>query len=158
MFKGKKAISEITAFIFLTLLIVSGSTAAYFYSQGIIEDSIHSQDKEYMESFLRNLNYKIENSLNFHGETFSTPINFQSGTFVVRDNQVYYQSHTTFEQEESVCVDGVCHVASGGNERLYFNLTQPWEFSDNLTLIDGGSHILTFELKENVSEIKVYAR
>lgn len=150
---NKKGVTEIVSFVLITLLIVIASSGAYFYSKGAIDDQVQTLDLKNMDFLFKNLNYKLEESKVFDGNSFSVGISFNTGEVYAKGNGLFYQSLVSFSGN-NYCFDDICHKIGGNSELVYFNLTDGYEFNSNFTLVPG-NYILFFKNYENESKIYV---
>lgn len=154
MFKlNKKAVSELTTFVFLTLIIVLTSSTVYFFSKGFLDNSLEKIDRDNFEIYLKKMDYKINSIENFQGATTSFPISFTKGDLVFKDNQIYYQSLIEFDSSD-YCFEDLCYESREGFERITINLSNNFMFNENTTFI-GGEYILIFNSIKNESKISV---
>lgn len=157
LFMNKKAVTEITSFIFLTLLVVTMSLLAYYILTGILENKVSEFDRNNMEDLLNKLDYKLTKLQSFENSSLSFPINFRSGTLVFSGNQIRYNSLISYENEEDYCFSDLCYVSTNGFETIYFNLSNSYIFNSNFSLVSG-TYNLFFINSKNDGEIKVVIR
>ena len=151
--KNKKAISEITSFVLITLIVVVSSTMAYLFSKNLIDENLAELDGKNMEIYLKKIYYETNEISSFDGSSVSIPISFKTGQLVFVNNTVYYQTLNSYSGSD-YCFDILCSQNKEGFERKYINLTSPYQFSNNLTL-SSGTYTLLFKHLKNESEIIV---
>lgn len=151
MFKSKKAVSELISFILITLVVAIVSSVAYVFASGILERNVAKLDEDQMESNLRRFAKEISGIQNFDGASTSLTFSFNSGLVLITDNQIAYQSLVRAQSTESTCFT-ICYSSNGGYSYLYYNLTNGYQFSKNLTLTPG-EYIVTLTNDQNASEI-----
>ncbi len=151
--KNKKAISEITSFVLITLIVVVSSTMAYLFSKNLIDENLAELDGKNMDIYLKKIYYETNEISSFDGSSISIPITFKTGQLVFVNNMVYYQTLNSYSGSD-YCFDILCTQNNDGYERKYINLTSPYQFSNNLTL-DSGTYILLFKHLKNESQIIV---
>jgi len=151
--KNKKAISEITSFVLITLIVIVSSTMAYLFSKNLIDENLAELDGKNMEIYLKKIYYETNEISSFDGSSISIPISFKTGQLVFVNNMVYYQTLNSYSGSD-YCFDILCSQNKEGYERKYVNLTTPYQFSNNLTL-DSGTYILLFKHLKNESKIIV---
>lgn len=154
MFLNKKAVSEITSFLFLTMIVVSGSIASYFVLSEIMENDVAKYDRDNMFTFLKKLSYDINNIQVFDGSSTSISVYFRTGELRFSGNKANYLSSIEFSGNNEYCEGNVCYYSDGGYERLYLNLSSPYTFKDNLTLTPG-YYVLYFKHEKNGSKVQV---
>jgi len=151
--KNKKAISEITSFVLITLIVVVSSTMAYLFSKNLIDENLAELDGKNMDIYLKKIYYETNEISSFDGSSISIPITFKTGQLVFVNNTVYYQTLNSYSGSD-YCFDILCSQNKEGYERKYVNLTSPYQFSNNLTL-SSGTYTLLFKHLKNESEIIV---
>jgi hypothetical protein len=157
MYKNKKAISETTSFILLTLLVVIFSSIAYFFLNDQLEESNAVIDRNNMEKNLKKFDFISRNIIAYDNSTISIPISFNSGALAFSGNQLIYQSEVVYEDTIVECFDSICYVGSNGFERIFINLSSSYSFSRDFSL-NNGDYILILTNNKNDSEIKVSTR
>lgn len=151
---SKKAVSEITSFLFITLLIVVSSTTAFFVLKEIFDSQVNEIDRNTVEIDMKKMVRAIDSIKNFENSSTSASLYFRSGQFVFRNNQAYYQSLYDFETTMKNCFNNICYYGVGGYERLYFNLSDSYTFKEEIVL-DPGHYDLFFRNLKGASEIEV---
>jgi len=149
----KKALVEITSFVLLTLLIVIASSSAYIYSNKLIDKTISKNDRDNAENYIKLIKEKIDLISNFEDATSSININFKKGELNFKDNQVSYQSLERY-YGETICFDDICYEEVEGFEKIYFNLSSPYIFTQNISM-DSNLNKITFKNIKNESKIQV---
>lgn len=157
MFKdNKKAISELTSFVFLTFLVVVTSTSAYLVTKGYIEDEAGRIDRDKVEIYMKELKTELDTLKRFSNSTTSLNIDFKTGSLGFVDNQVYYISQVEFEGAP-YCIDGFCYESQDSNEKISFNLSSGYTFVSNETFI-GDYYVFTFKNIKNDNKFQVSFR
>lgn len=154
---NKKAVSEVTSFIFLTLVIVVASTSAYFVSNEYLEDTVSKLDRDRMENYLKKIRVELDSITNFDNATRNFAIEFNSGSLVFNNSQVFYQSEVEFSDTDTYCFNGLCYLGVGGFERIYVNLSGSYEYASSLAL-EPESYIIIFKNRKSQNEIQVKFR
>lgn len=157
MKNNKKALVESTTFISLTLLVLSMSLIAYFFLSGFLESSLYSFDRDAMEVYLKKVDSITQEVMSFDNSSASMSISFNSGALLFQGNAIIYQSLVEYDDSTVICFDSICYVEQNDFERIYLNLSNSYDFSNDLT-ITPGDYILTFVNQKNASKIKVLIR
>lgn len=150
---NKKAISEITSFILLTLLIVTSSTVAYLFSNNFLEEKVAEIDRDNVDKLLKKFNVIFSNLKTFNSQTRSVSINFNSGELKFEGDKVIYDSQMKYFGSEN-CFNDVCYLSSSGYEIIYISLGDGYEFKKNISL-EPGSYLVTFKNLKNESNINI---
>lgn len=153
----KKAVTELTSFVFITLIVVVASSTAYLISTSYLESNIGKLDRDKMESNLQKMKMETERMISFDNTTVSFPIDFNTGLLVFDDNQIFYQSIVAFEDSGTYCFSGLCYQGSSGFERLYVNLSDSYTFQNNLSL-DPGSYVIILKTKKDENQFQIRFR
>ena len=151
---NKKAVTEITSFVLITLLVVIAASSAYLYSLDQIDDALIVNDRENMIKYIKKINYKITQIQNFNGETTNLNVAFNKGEFGFLGNTIFYESEVKSSISGSNCFDNICYSSPNGFEKIFFNLSNSYYFDQNFT-ISPGSYNLVFSNNKNESKIKI---
>lgn len=151
--KNKKAVSEITSFVLITLIVVISSTAAYLFSKNLIADNLAELDSKNMNIYLKKIYYETKELSSFDGSSLSIPITFKTGQLIFVNNSLYYQSQNAYSGGD-YCFEILCTQNKVGFERKYINLSNSYNFANNLTL-NPGTYTLLFKHIKNESKISV---
>ena len=154
---GKKAISETTSFIFLTLIIVLFSSIAYFFLSDELDENAAQIDRNNMEINLKKFDFVSRNIMSYENSTISFPVSFKTGSLIFNHNQLLYQSQVRYEDTNVNCFDSLCYYGSNNFERIYITLPYPYRFANNVSL-GAGNYILIISNLKNESKIKINTR
>lgn len=150
---NKKAISEVTSFVLITLIVVIASLSAYVFSKNMISDNLSDIDNKNMNIYLKKMYYSTSEITSFDGSSLSFPISFKTGQLIFVNNSVYFQTQSVYSGT-NYCFDSLCYLNNSGFEKKYFNLSNSYQFSTNLTL-NPGTYTIMFKNIKNVSQISV---
>lgn len=153
MILSKKAVSEVTSFVLITLIIVVASTTTYVFSKNLLDSNLADLDNSNMEKYLLKMHFAIIEISSFEGSSVSIPINFKTGELTFSGNNISYISMSEYSGVD-YCLDIICYQNNGNNEKKYINLTTPYTFSQNISLTPGAYTILFKHIK-NESKITV---
>ena len=148
---NKKGMSEIIAFVLLTLLIIISANIAFLFAQDKIDKTTENIDLENMLFLLKKTNIGIEEVKTYDSNSFTVPIFFKTGMISFVDNQFKYTSLVSFEGND-YCLNDICHKKAGITESISINLTEDYNFDKNLTLSPGNYRVF---LKHNKNEKKI---
>lgn len=152
-FKKKKAVSEITSFVLITLIVVVASTTTYVFSKNLIDNNIADLDTSNMEKYMKKFYFDINEISSFEGSSLSVPISFKTGNLIFVNNSIYYESMSEYTGSD-YCLDITCYQNNGGYEKMYINLTGSYKFKENITL-SPGTYTLLFKHLKNESKISI---
>jgi len=150
---NKKGVSEIVSFVLITLLIVISANVAFLFAKDKIIDTIEDLDLKNMISLFENIDVGIVQVQTFDDNSFSLPVNFKTGNIYINNDTLYYQSLVPF-YGDPYCIDNVCHFKNGQSELLSLNLTNSYNFSDDIELTPG-NYRLFFRNKKNEKRIEI---
>ncbi len=151
--KNKKGVSEIVSFVFLTLIVVLASTIVYFFATNLIDDTISKSDRDSSLIYFKLMKEKLNMINNFDDSTTSINLRFKKGSYVFSGNKISYQSLESYLGISS-CIEDICYESVGGFEKLYFNLSNSYNFSENITLYPD-LYKVTFKNIKNESKISI---
>jgi len=153
-YNSKKAITEIVAFTLLTLIIVVASLAAYYFSTDQLEKYSYKIDHDQINSKLIKTSFLINSITSFDNSQKTIEYSFKTGELKFNSNQIIYQSQMTSNLNSSFCKNLICADNNNGFEILYINITSPYKFESNFSLIPG-NYLLSFKNIKNESKIQV---
>jgi len=153
---NKRGVSEITSFVLITLIIVFASSISYIFSKSLIEDSISKLDKDNLRNDLLFMKDKLNLIQNFDSSTSSYALSFNVGELNFSGNNVYYQSLEKISAS-SICLEDLCYQNVLGFERMYFNLSNSYTFSNSLTL-PPGNYLISFKNLKATKQIKIMVK
>ena len=110
MIKSKKAVSESTSFILLTLIVVLFSSVAYFYLNGELKENVAKIDRNSMELNLKKFDFVTRNIMSFDNSTISYPISYKTGALIFQGNQLIYQSVVEYSDTNINCFSEICYL------------------------------------------------
>lgn len=157
MILSKKAVSELTSFVFITLIIVIASTSAYIVANNYLGNTLSTLDRDNMESYLKRMQRDVSLLTTFDNHTISFPIEFRTGELRFESNQVYFQSEVLFEESDTYCFSNICYQGIGGFERIYFNLTGNYTFQTD-TELEPSDYIIILQHRKTDEEIQLRFR
>jgi hypothetical protein len=155
-FLNKKAVTEVTSFILITMLVIIASISAYTYSKDAIDKKIANMDLGNSKSYLKKIHYNLLEIKNFNGATFGIDISFNKGLLVFNGSNIVYQSLIKYSGSD-YCFTQVCYGSSNGYEKTYINLSSPYVFDKNLSLTPG-NYLIIFKNIKNESKIEISIR
>lgn len=153
----KKGISTVISFVLLTGIVFLAAVTSYTISLNILNNKIEKLDRDKMYTYLKELSQATDEISNFDDSTTSRSLNFKKGSLLLNGNQIIYQSLVKFNSAQTRCFEEICYIGEGGYERLYINLSPPFSFKNNITLVPGYYRIIFTNIK-NESKIKVKFR
>ena len=153
-YNSKKGITEVIGFSLLTLIIVVASLAAYYFSTSQLDNTIYKLDYDSMQSNLMKLSYTLNSIITFDNSQKTYQLSFKSGQLNFKNNQILYQSQIGSSLNSTFCKTILCYKNNNNFELFYFNLTKPYNFEYNFSLIPG-NYLLSFKNIKNESKIKV---
>lgn len=154
---NKKAVTEITSFVFLTFIVVVISMSAYFILQNVLNDNLATFDRNNAEIFLKKFDQKSKEVMSFDNTSGVIEFSFTKGNLEFQDNQLIYQSLVKYDDSNTTCFNGICYFAINGYERFYYNLSSSYVFENNLSLVPG-NYILMLTNIKNGKKINVKIR
>ncbi len=155
--REKRAFSELTAFVLITLFVVLASISVYFYAKSALQNNLEEYDRNAMEQTLKAAYVHIENIKRFDQATVSFPLHFSKGLVIFNETSLIYQSLKALPDNNTLCFSSLCYEGFGGSERLFFNLSDSYNFSQNFSL-SPGYYYITFKNEKNTSLINVSFR
>jgi len=153
---NKKGVSEIVSFVLITLLIVISANVAFLFAKDKIIDTVEDLDLKNIISLFEKSNVGLIEIQTFDKNSFTVPVSFRTGNLHFENDTVYYQSLVPF-YGDSYCINDVCHVKNGKTELVSFNLTNGYNFSENIELTPG-NYRLFFRNNKNEKKIEVKFR
>ncbi len=157
MFKSKKGVSELISFVFITLIIVVTSVSAYFVSKSVIDSTIIDVDRDNMGIYLKKMSQRIDEVKVFNNASNVIDVSFKKGLLEFNNNQVIYHSLKEYSSTAVSCFSQVCFKSVNDYEVLYYNLTDSYTFSDNVTL-NPGAYTLIFRNIKSGNKIEIRFR
>jgi hypothetical protein len=154
MRKNKKGLSEAISFLLITLLVAIVALLSYSFASNFLNSEISILDRNKMEANLKKIDIKINELDDFQGELDYIAINFKEGELLFENNQVRYNSLANYESDETYCIKNICYESINSFESIYFNLTPPYTFKNNIFLAPS-QYIIVFENLKNESKIKI---
>lgn len=151
---NKKGFVELTSFVLLTLLVVITSISAYVFSKGFLDEKVVEFDRNRAESYMTTMHEKVTKVQGFDDSSTSMNFEFKKGKLVFQSNQVYFQTLIDYTTTSDLCFDILCYSSTGESERIYFNLSNSYNFDENITL-EPGFYKLTFTNNKTANEISV---
>jgi hypothetical protein len=153
-FHGKKGVSEITSFMFLTLIVIVVSFTAYFALSTYLDESVNTFDRNSAESFLKKFKQETIGIMAFNNASTSMRFSFTKGLLKFNGSQVSFQSLVPYNDNSTVCFNEICYLSDGSSEKLYYNLSNGYSFSENFSLIPG-DYLLNLVNKKTQNEIQI---
>ncbi len=157
IYSNKKAVTEITSFMFLTLIVIVVSFTAYFALNNYLNDNINTFDRNSAEIFLKKFKQESTGIMSFNNATTTMSFSFTKGILKFNGSQISFQSLVLYNDNSTVCFNDICYESDGSSERLYYNLSNGYSFSDNFSLIPG-NYFLSLVNKKNENEIQIKVR
>lgn len=154
---NKKAVAEVTSFVFLTLIVVVISLSAYFILQNVLEDNLAVFDRNNAEVFLKKFDQKSIELMSFDNTSVIMDFSFTKGNLEFTDNQIIYQSLLKYDENTTTCFNGICYYAINGFERFHYNLSSGYIFNNNISLTPGNYVLMLTHIK-NGKKIDVKVR
>ena len=151
---NKKGVSELVSFVLLTLLIVTSSIIAYYFSENQLESTQINLDFENINNILKNTYYELNSIMNFDDSSITIPFSYKYGTLLFENNQLWFISDNEIPNNYSLCVDVLCSANYLNRDSIYFNLSNNYYFEENFSLPPGNYRIRFINIK-NESKIKV---
>lgn len=151
--KNRKALSEITTFVLLTLLIFVSSISAYLFSENVLEEEFNKLDLKNLENFLFKTKFKINSISSYEDSSFRVFLNFNFGKVHFKNNQIYFISQNQYDGK-SYCFDFLCYESFNGFEKVFVNLDNGFVFEQDFDLISG-EYLLDFVVLKNEKKIRV---
>ncbi len=151
--RRKKSIVELTSFSLLTLVIVVASLVAYAFSISQLKSNTENIDLKNMNSNLIKLSYVLNQIKTYDNSERTFFISFKTGNLKFENNQVLYYSLIPFVSNSTFCSNVICFNESNDYEVLFFNLSYPYTFSENFSLVPG-DYVLSFKNNKNESKIE----
>lgn len=142
-YQNKKAVSEITSFVLLTLLIVVVSLSAYTFVTAQIDRTVADFDLKKLDTQFHNLDLLLYRIMAYDGGTESQAFQFKKGLVVINPKNVTYVSLVSFTGNSTQCFDDICYSGVNGYEQVTLNLPSTSSFSNNISLVPG-YYLLTF--------------
>ena len=157
MFFHKKAVSELTSFVFITLIVVIASISAYAVSRTYLNDSLSQLDRDHMDLYLKKVRWQMLDLTAYDNATKSLSIEFKTGQLVFNDTNISYQSLQRYNSNFTSCFDNECYASVAGFERISIGLPSNYRFTSNFTL-NPGSYLLIMTHDKDGGRIDVSYR
>lgn len=137
----KKAVTEITSFVLITLLVVISSSLAYYFSKDMLDEKTYERDLVAMEQFFKSYDRSLSSSFFYNNSQMVHMVKFSFGQLIFEGSFIKYQSLVTSKGIGDYCEGVICYNSTGEFEVISLNVS-PYVFSETISLIDG-SYVLS---------------